>query len=651
VQPSNNAGIGYETLDQATQSPQQPVAAHSGNWLTHLLPSGGALAGGAGGAALGTAILPGIGTIAGGILGAALGGGDAKAAENAIEHQNLGNGVASTALESGAGQALGMGVGAGLGKIAGAVGGKAAGVADNLLKGQFAKGALTGEDANVLRTAGITDARQLPQVANVITGDTGALHQGVLRGLTESDVPADFSNLSQTGKNLVSANQMQLKQSSIPQINDVIQGALIKSVTPEDVTQMGVGGGKSPVVNAFEPGALKNVTADRAFDVTKNFEALAAAARNSAYDKMGNVVDADQLAKAKIFGGLADEARTATFGTETPVPLSDTNKAQIINELAPLKDINPNLHSTVVNQVNNANTLQDLRGIQAPFVRGSQAATATAKAADRGAGTTAGAVANNLAIPGAIAGGPPGMLAGLGAQLLRSPAADRVAIPLAEKGGALLSKIGGSNAPSILGGATGALAGTSNNIIQNSGTVGGNMQPTAEQLSGQPTPITQQLPAPQGQGLSREDLLTLAMYSPGALSALTPNAAQTGNVTNAQSAEQALHTLAGNAPSGGLVSQLQGKLGVGGTGEYQREAQSAAQQVANALPGSDAKAIEKELTDYAAGGGNINNAIQSLLQRLQSVVQSNQNTGVGGALGLNAATPQTITAQLPVSAY
>lgn len=615
---------------------QVPVQQSKGNFFTHLLPTVGGILGGIGGEL--------IDPLGGGIAGAAAGSALGKTGENAVEHQGLGSGVLANAIEGGAGQGVGGLLGKVGGKVIGAVGNKAGSVADDLVKGQFTKGALSGEDANTLRTAGITDARQVPEAANIITGSDGALHQGVLRGLSDSDIPADFSDLSRTGKNLVAANQMQLKQSSIPQINQTIQGALIKSVTPEDVTQIATKGASSAPVNTFEPGALKNVTAEKAFDVTKNFEDLAAAARNSAYDKMGNVIDADQLAKSKIFGGLADEARTAAFGGSTPINLTPENKAQIISDLDGLKNINPMLHKSMVDQVDGANSLQDLRGIQAPFVRANQAANATAKAADRGAGTTANATVSSLPLTGAVAGGPHGMMAGLAASMLKSPTADRAAIPLVQKGGSLLSglggaTVGGASVPGLLGGASGVLTGTSNNLIQNGGTVGDTMQPSSPI-----DPTTQ--PSPTG-GLSREDLLTLALYSPGALASLTPNAQQTQNVSNAQAAEGALGGL-GNAPNGGLLSSLTGKLGIGGTGEYQRAAQSAAQEVANALPGTDAKAIEKELTDYAAGGGNINDAIKALMQRLGSVVQSNQTTGLGGILGVNAGTT-SITSQLPMA--
>jgi hypothetical protein len=81
-----------------------------GSFLTHLLPSVGGIAGGVGGGAIGgalagSAILPGVGTAVGGLLGALLGGAGGgalgKVAENAVEHQALGNGVAKEAAING----------------------------------------------------------------------------------------------------------------------------------------------------------------------------------------------------------------------------------------------------------------------------------------------------------------------------------------------------------------------------------------------------------------------------------------------------------------------------------------------------------------------------------------------------------------------
>jgi hypothetical protein len=203
------------------------------------------------------------------------------------------------------------------------------------------------------------------------------------------------------------------------------------------------------------------------------------------------------------------------------------------------------------------------------------------------------------------------------------------------------AKLASSAAPTA-----GILAVNANNALQqNNGSTGGVMSPTSSILSGVPAP--QQSPT---QGLSREDLLTLAMYSPGALSALQPSAQQTQNVTAANTALGALGNL-GQAPTGGILSQIQGHLGIGATGEYQRKAAAAAQQIAAALPGTNQAEIQKQLTDYAAGGGNIDEAIAALQQNLQTEVRANQNTGLSGMLGVNAGAPQSITSQLPVAAY
>jgi len=80
---------------------QQAKPKKKGNFLTSLIPSGGGTAGGAAGAAIGSAILPGVGTLAGALLGGALGGGAGKIAENAVEHQSIGSGVAGEAALNG----------------------------------------------------------------------------------------------------------------------------------------------------------------------------------------------------------------------------------------------------------------------------------------------------------------------------------------------------------------------------------------------------------------------------------------------------------------------------------------------------------------------------------------------------------------------
>lgn len=77
-----------------------------GNWATHLLPVVGSVLGG----------------LAGGIPGAALGGGAAKALENKVEKQAIGNGVIGQGLLGGVSEGVGGLVAPIIGKVAGGAG-------------------------------------------------------------------------------------------------------------------------------------------------------------------------------------------------------------------------------------------------------------------------------------------------------------------------------------------------------------------------------------------------------------------------------------------------------------------------------------------------------------------------------------------------
>lgn len=411
-------------------SPAAAPTAGSGqpNFFERMLPTAGSILGGIVGLPLNALdAVSGIGGTALDAGAAAAGGGLGKALENALTHQSLGAGVGASALEGGIGQGVGEGIGALGGALLGKVGGLADTGTSKLIQGQFARGTMDAGTAGTLNDMGITNAKQVADLYPM----TSALNNGVQRGFEEAGVPADLSNLPTTAKNLVSANQMQLAPSggaaagSISDIDKTVQSALLGAVNPEDVSALAGGKGKS-VVNVFAPGALKNVLPENAFKVTQNFEALANKAYQGAYDKMGNV-NPDQLAKYNIFKGLANESRSASFGGDTPIPLSDANKAQIISDLAPMKDTNPAAYNWHVAQVSNAQNLQDLRPIQAPLVKANHALNATQKMTDVTGGMRATDVAKMAApLAGSVAAGPVGLVGGLAASALGHQAADRV---------------------------------------------------------------------------------------------------------------------------------------------------------------------------------------------------------------------------------
>lgn len=420
-QATNNTPSSVQATPQVP--PQQ---GNQPNFLERLLPTAGGILGGLGGAIFGGGV--------GGVGGAA--GGDAlgKFLEDKLTGQAGGNGVLGAAVSGGVGQLAGEGIGSLLGKGAGALGGLADKEAGNLVQGQFAKGTMDSGTTQALRDMGITDAKQVGQIAPLATGADGAIKTGVQRGLAEAGQPADLSNVANTARNLIADNQMQLSSANAPHdISQTVEKGLLQAVKPGSVTQVAATKAGAPSVNVFAPGALKNVDPESAFNVTQNFEKLASKAYQGAYDKMGNV-DPDQLAKYNIFRGLADETEKNAFGGDTPLPLSEGNKAQIIQDLAPMKDINPQAYNWHVNQVSNANNVQDLRAIQSPMVKASRALGVTQRVAESGAGKTAANVANNaMPVLGGLVAGPGGAAAALGSRLLSSDAAGKVGASTLER--------------------------------------------------------------------------------------------------------------------------------------------------------------------------------------------------------------------------
>lgn len=622
-----------QAAPQPTQAPQQPQ--QHGNWFTHLLPTLGGIVGGIGGEL--------INPFGGGIAGAALGSGLGKAGENASEGQSVTKDVLGNAVGGGVGQLTGGILGKIGGKLLGAAGGASSGLADNLVKGQFSKGALGGEDANALRTAGVTDARQIPQISSVITGPTGALSGGVKTALGQANTGVDITGLDKIAENAMA--EQGLKPSSINSVGTNLSNS-INNMVPGDVSKT-VSKAGTPVYT-YTPEALSNALPENVFAQTQKMEQLANQSYQKGVDKLtGQVTDADQYGQYKVYKQLANELEDRAFGTSSgnPLPLTDEAKSTIIGGLDPLKDLNPSVHGNLVNQVGNAQTIQELRPLQSLWVRANQAADQTARSADRTAGTSASQAVGNMPLAGAVAGGPHGLLAGMTAMALRSPSADRAAIPLVENGGSIMSKIGDSSLPGKLGAATGVTAGTANNIIQ------GETNPGSGTLSSMdPNAQTNMAPGQAAPGgLSRNDLITMALYSPNAFQALMPTDTQKQGLVNTNIAENALTGL-GNAPGGGILSSIEGKLGLGSTGEYARKADTAAQEVAAALPGTDPNAIKRQLTDYMSGGANISEAITALLSRLHGATQAQQTPG-SQLLGLNGGQqPQSIMSQVPAMA-
>lgn len=625
--PQQQTDVSQPTIQpqQVTTQPQQ-----HGNWFTHLLPTAGGILGGIVG-------IPGD-LLSGGVSsvgGAAAGSGIGKAIENKLEGQGVGNGVLSNAIQGAAGEGIGRGVGAGLGKGAELLASKASKItnsAKTVADTTAADAAKTAEAAAIKNNYG--GIKPGVQSANKLQNNQDLLQSW---GLDHTD-PNVMASASKGGLFLNDIDEAALAGGKPIKTTDLISSHDITSASPEEQTALINAGIITP--QGSLPHTVTPIQANKfAQDLNGQMRSTQGLADNAF--KNGDVANyntanqhlSDLTSKYKNVQELASGPEVnASIATRT---ISPEEKAQLVDQYGQSQA------EHLEKAVNDAKTHQDLVTAKLPFAQmntlskqalGDMQAPATARGvarakADINGDGTADVTLPTTNVPGLAsdlhsAQGTVGKALVLGKHAATSPGI----LNTLSRMGSLLAK----GAP-----AAGVATATSNNLIQAGNPMDQSQQPPM-------APVSMQQPQ---QGLSRNDLLTLALYSPGALASITPNAQQVQNTTNAQSAETALNGL-GNAPSGGILSSLQAKLGIGGTGEYQRQAASAAQQIAAAIPGTDPGTIEKQLTNYMAGGGNIQDAINGLMQQLHGVVQANQTTGLGGILGINAGTPQTVTSQL-----
>lgn len=631
----NIADIYADPNQQAPQpAAQQQPTKHGGNWFTNLLPTFGSMGGGAAGAVAGAAagsVVPiigtGIGGILGGILGATVGGGGAKVAENAAEGKNLTDDVGNVALESGVGQAVGGVAGKALGKGAQMLAGRASKITTDATEAATQKAAQQSEisTAQAVRNnyGGIKPG---VQSANNLDGNQKLLQDW---GIDHTS-PEAMQNASKGGLFINDIDQAALAAGKPIKTTDLISSRDITTASPEEQAALAsqkVGiitpDGKMPqTVTPLQAHAFAQDLNNQIRDLQTVAENAKASGNYTEYNAAKQHLS-DLSQKYNNVQTLASTPEVnAAVGART---ISPEEKVQLVEQYGQKQA------DHIEQAVNEAQSHTDLVKAKLPFAQmnnlsglamNDMKATGTARAlaraktdingdgvADAGAPVlpTAGD-AVNATVNGGVSGGPTAMIAKALYHAKDNPAI----LDTLSRIGALGEKV----AP-----AAGAAVGASNAELQSNGdTMGGIMPPQTTD----PSMLQADSTTPTN-GLTRNDLITLALYSPSAFQSLvTPSAANQQTVANANTAEQSLSSL-GEAPGGGIVSQLAGKFGLGATGEYQRKAQAAAQQVAAALPGTDAGTIEKQLTNYMAGGGNIDEAIRALLSNLQAVKQNNTN--------------------------
>jgi len=597
IQQAMDTANTAKLAQQQQQSTVTPQTADSGNWFTHLLPTIGAI---------GAPILAGLGTgglgLFGGAAASGAGGAFGQSLENILEGKNPidNNVVESGVVNAGAGLAGGL-----LGKIGAKFAANTAAPAlenagSSLLAGQGA-GALTKEDAAYLFKNGITNLKQMDQIAPLITGSEGALNSAVENSLlnaNEKGLALDLSSLAKVSKNVPSAAVTDAARqagiagdsNAIKGVQDFVQGQLEKYNPVSTIPS------KGGAIAMFDNGVLNSQEPINALNMTRNMD-------KAAGDWMRSSSPTIQ-AQGKALSNVSNVVKDSLYGPDTAIGkigITDQVRQQAIADLEPVKAINPTYYQAKVNEINQASTLGDLRTSQAPDVRASIATTKAQKLDNVSGGTTLGsALKVGAPVVGMSVGGVPGLAAGLvlpkalesgvantGATALLSKLSAAAGSQTAQKVIPLLSRIAATTAANIPTMGAGAVPVTDQPITggnMNSGVpIPGMNGVTAMQPSAATTPYDQLVSAMQAQSILAPQMAGQS----GAGSFLA-------GIAPKLQAKQTLESMLGNMQTG--FANAGGAQGLGGIGSvlagmvpgtaqnaYQQQREAVAAQIANAM--------------------------------------------------------------------
>lgn len=428
--------------DKSQDNAQQKPSSDSGNWLTKLLPTIGSIAA----PVIGGLLAPETGGLS--LLGglALAGGGSAagKVAENAAEGQDITKDVGASALEGAGGQLMGGAVG----KVGSAILGKAGEGAGNAAVGMVQKqfgDQIDKATAQHLVDHGITDRAGAVNMANQVTGSEGHLPQAINNAFQASDKTVNVSDLDPTAiKSSDNSSIFNMDKAGLtPQMQKTAlantEAVLNSSMGPGDLSKLPTkGAGNVPL---YANGSLQNALPENVFGMGKQFEKLGYSADATAYDKAGNTINPQQAALGTYYKGIANELNSRAFGVgQEAIPLTDEIKQSIAENLAPLQQSNPQAFQKLTDQIGQAQNLQDLRSIQAPWVKVAQGDRVASAIENGQGGISAGDMLSNAApIVGGATGGIKGLATGMALKAMNSPAGNAAGASTLDKMSGILS--------------------------------------------------------------------------------------------------------------------------------------------------------------------------------------------------------------------
>lgn len=626
------AQAGPDTTAQATEAAAQPKK-KKGNFFTNALPTIGSIGGGILGAVFGG----GVGGVGGAAGGSALG----KFIENELEGNGAGDGVAGAAVEGGVGQVMGGAAGKLLGKGAQL----AKGAATKAIEGDAAKAAIE-KRAVALKDVSpqlqkaynankaldhVTgmgfDETNPDDVLRVATSSNDVLNDVLNRSLAASG-PVDLGHYAQIVKDALAKQGGTL--GSFDKVA-LARGRLGTANTPasqllSQLEDLGAGTAKTQA----DPNEIRELTSKLGNLLADNKPTVTAAtgakdpvqvARYNAIKEVRDAVKKSLYDRPELNDSIKGEIGNLTAEDVGSQALADhlngvITKAGTGNGPAAQDLLDAISHNISINDL--GREMQAVRGIGSSTGGQARAAMDAGIPSGKPAGNSVNQAADLVGMGGAALGRP---VAAAGTVLTHAAQNPAILETLSRIG-----KLGEKVAPSA-----GAALATANGALNDQVSGTGDIMPT----DSMPVPATQ--PQAPGGGLDQQSLLALALYSPSAFSSLiAPSADQQAKVVAANNAETALSGLEGHTPDQGLLSSVMGHFGLGDTGAYQRKAQNAAQAVA-AATGTDAGTVEHMLTNYAAGGGNLDEAIRQLLANVESVKRGNTNTAYQSLMNFQGA--------------
>lgn len=524
------------------------------------------------------------------LLGSAALAGIGGAGGKAIDELTSGNQVnAGDLLGAGATNAVGDLVGGGLMKGASKVlGGVFKPLADkgatSLVQGQ-GKGALDKATADYLYRNGVTDLRQMADIHPLVTGEKGAFTNAVNNSLlnaADQGAAIDLSSLAPAAKGLPGDTVLNaVREAGIagesPKVKSVqqfVQGQLEK-YNKDAITKVPAKGGG--YLSNFDNGVLNAQHPLDALNMTKDMDAQAASWLKSAATKE----------QGKALQNISNTIKDNLYGEGTAIGktgITDQVRQTAIDELAPLKEVNPTYYESKVREINDANTLGELRTAQKPEVLANQALEYATNAAN----TTGGTNVSDIFKIGATGagfgvGGIPGAAAGYaGSKLLGSAPANAMGAGTLSK----LSKTIGSKKAQKVMDTLGRAGGV---VVANTPNLGA--APTTALPNTTQGETTMNGVQPTGQN-TIEDILQTMITHPsiyggqigGVLSSLAPQLQQNAMLQNEISALPTGFANAGGAQGlGGIGSVLSGMIPGTAANAYQGQQAVLAAQLAKTL--------------------------------------------------------------------